>query len=109
MTFRALIPWLLLFASALACTAGNYSKLTPEGYAAVTGGMSPDEVEALLGSPSTVQKTGGETIWYYKGGDTSAAITFRGKQVVHKGETGLNVGDAEYSNRQGGIDPVPAE
>jgi hypothetical protein len=96
MTFRALMPWLLVIASALACTAGNYTKLTPEGYAEITGGMSMDEVEVKIGSPNTVQKTGGETIWYYGSGGVTAAISFRGDRVVHKGETGLNVGDQEY-------------
>jgi outer membrane protein assembly factor BamE (lipoprotein component of BamABCDE complex) len=96
MTFRALVPWLVLFASSLACTGANYTKLSPEGYAAITGGMTMDEVKVKIGAPSTVQKSGGETIWYYGSGDITAAITFRGDRVVHKGETGLDVGDEEY-------------
>ena len=103
MTIRALLPWLAIAVLAVACSAGS-DQLTAENYAAVAGGMSKAEVLELLGEPDTAQKSGGEMMWYYRRGEITAAITFRGDQVIHKGETGLNVGDSEYLNRSGGID-----
>lgn len=95
MSPRALVPWLLLIGLALACGSGS-DKFTAENYAAIQGRMKMDEVQAILGPPETAQKSGNETIWYYGSGKVTAAITFRGRSVIHKGETGLNVGDAEY-------------
>lgn len=106
MSIRALLPWLAIIAMCVACSAGN-DRFTPENYAAIEGGMSQAEVLELLGEPDTTQKYRGETMWHYRRGEITAGITFRGDQVIHKGETGLEVGDAEYMNRMGLIESKP--
>jgi hypothetical protein len=94
MSIRAAFPWLIIVAMCLAC--GGADRFTAENFAAIEGGMSPDEVQTLLGPPDKVNKYRGELQWYYRRGDVTGAVTFRGNRVIHKGETGLGVGDAEY-------------
>ena len=92
--FRVLVSLLFLCAVSIGCSGGN--RLTADNYRAIRGGMSMKEVESLLGQPFMVNEYRGEIQWYYKSGNATAAVTFRRDGVIHKGETGLGVGDKEY-------------
>jgi len=93
MMLRAIALGLLLSAICIGCGS---NRLTADNYRAIRGGMSMKEVESLFGKPYMVNQYRGETQWYYKNGSATAAVTFRRDRVIHKGETGLGVGDKEY-------------
>jgi len=83
----ALRGGLLSLAAVLLLTACG-SKLTVDNLQKVKSGMSPDEVKAILGSPSETQSTGAlglsGTTYVYHGQSAEVTIVFLNDKVMTK-------------------------
>jgi hypothetical protein len=101
MRIRGLLVLALCVVSCGCGAAGSSNRLTAENYNRIEGGMTPDQVRAILGSPYREQTAshilggGSTTAWEYRSGDKRIFIWFRGG-VIQKDEEGLGVGMKTY-------------
>ena len=83
---RLWIPRLILPVLAALLIAGCASRLTPENFAKIKTGMTPDDVTSILGKPDETQSQGalgltGTTYVYHKG-TSEAKVVFLNNQVI---------------------------
>jgi SmpA/OmlA family protein len=102
MHLRALIVSLLCLL-VWGCGAPSSSgRVTAENYNRIEGGMTPDQVRAILGKPDTEQSVKGlrfgttTTAWEYASGDYRIFVFFRAGMVFQKDEQGLGIGMKSY-------------